>query len=60
MFRILIKKNKHSKFSYCNTGLDARCSTKEATTASFVENFNENQENTTQVYFAVGKKNIIC
>ena len=59
MFQILIKKNKYSKFSYCYSGLGAGCSTKEATTASFIENFNENQENTTQVYFAVGKKNIM-
>ena len=60
MFQILIKKNKYSKFSYCYAGLGAGCSTKEAITASFVENFKENQENTTQVYFAVGKNNIIC
>ena len=30
----------------CYTGLDARCFTKEAMTASSVEHFKENQENT--------------
>ena len=31
MLVILIKKKKKSKFSYCHTGLDAVCSTKEST-----------------------------
>ena len=52
MLVILIKK-KYSTFSYCYTGQGAGCSTKEAITASFVEHFNENQENTRCVYFAV-------
>ena len=56
MLVILIQKNIYSKFYYCYTGLGAGCSTKEAITASFVENFKENRENTTQVYFAVGRK----
>ena len=49
---ILIKK-KYSKSSYCYTDLGAACYTKEAITAFFVEQFKENQENTTCVYFAV-------
>ena len=40
-----LDKNKKSKFYYCYIGL--------AITASFVEHFNENQENTLCVYFAV-------
>ena len=48
-----LDQKRFSKFSYCHTGLGAGCSTKEAITASFVEHFKENQENTTCVYFAV-------
>ena len=52
MLLILIRKE-HSKSSYCYTALRARCSTKEAITASFLEHFNEKQENTICAYFAV-------
>ena len=52
MLLILIRKE-HSKSSYCYTALRARCSTKEAITASFLEHFNEKQENTIRAYFAV-------
>ena len=50
-----LDKNKKSKFYYCYIGL--------AISASFVEHFHENQENTLCVYFAVvvninGNKNI--
>ena len=45
----------HSNFSYCYTGQGAGYSTKEAITASFVEQFNENQENTIVIN---GNKNI--
>ena len=48
-----LDQRKYSKFSYYYTGLAAVCSTKEAITASLVENFKKNQENTTCVYFAV-------
>ena len=40
-----LDKNKKSKFYYCYIGL--------AISASFVEHFHENQENTLCVYFAV-------
>ena len=53
MLVILIKKTIYSKLSYYSAGLGAGCSTKEAITASFVEHFKENQENTTCVYSAV-------
>ena len=45
-------KKKYSKFSYCYTGVDAGCSTKEASDIFFVEHSKENHENTTYVYFA--------
>ena len=48
-----LDRKKYSKFSHCYTGLGASCSPKEAITASFVEHFNENQENTICVYFVV-------
>ena len=50
---------KYSKFSYYYARLGAGCSTKKAITASFVEHFKENQENTTCVYFAVIIKIVI-
>ena len=40
-------------FYIFSTGLGSECSAKEAITASFVRYFNENQENTIRVYFAV-------
>ena len=48
-----LDRKKYSKFSHCYTGLGASCSPKEAITASFVEHFNENQENTICVYLVV-------
>ena len=35
--KIIFQKKNYSKFSYCYTGLGAGCSTKQAITASFVE-----------------------
>ena len=40
----------YSKFSYCYTGIGVGCSTKEPITATFVEHFNKNQENTICAY----------
>ena len=48
-----LDQKRYSKFSDCYTGLGAGCPRKEGVTASFVEHFKENQENTTCVYFAV-------
>ena len=49
MLVILIKKT-YSKFSYCYTGLGARCSSrkKKTITTSFEKHFKENQASTLQ------------